>query len=42
MSGAVHGGPQLMRLHDCDPTMTDTEVLEFCKKGFLMLEGGRR
>ena len=27
-----------MRLHDCDPTMTDTQVLEFCKKGFLMLE----
>ena len=27
-----------MRLHDCDPTMTDTQVLDFCKKGFLMLE----
>ena len=28
-----------MRLHDCDPTMIDTQVLEFCKKGYLMLEG---
>ena len=28
-----------MRLHDCDPSMTDTQVLEFCKKGYLMLEG---
>ena len=24
---------------DCEPTLTDTEVIEFCKKGFLMLEG---
>ncbi len=24
---------------DCPPTLTDTQVLEFCKNGFLMLEG---
>lgn len=28
-----------MRRHDCDPTLTDSQVLEFCKKGFLTLEG---
>jgi hypothetical protein len=28
-----------MRTHQCEPTLTDTQVLEFCKKGFLMLEG---
>lgn len=27
-----------MRLHDCEPTLTDSQVLEFCKRGFLMLE----
>ena len=24
--------------YDCEPTMTDTQVLDFCRKGFLMLE----
>ena len=28
-----------MRKHDCSPTLTDRQVLEFCAKGFLMLEG---
>jgi hypothetical protein len=28
-----------MRTHDCPPTLTDTQVLEFCKQGYLMLEG---
>ena len=28
-----------METYDCEPTLNDTEVLEFCKKGFLMLEG---
>lgn len=28
-----------VRLHDCDPTLTDSQVLEFCKRGYLMLEG---
>ena len=28
-----------MNTYDCDPTLSDTEVLEFCKNGFLMLEG---
>ena len=26
--------------HDCAPTLTDSQVLEFCKYGHLMLEGG--
>ena len=25
--------------HDCAPTLTDSQVLEFCKKGFLILDG---
>jgi hypothetical protein len=25
--------------HDCPPTLNDSQVLEFCKKGFLMLDG---
>ena len=28
-----------METYDCDPTMTDTEVMEFSKRGFLVLEG---
>ena len=28
-----------MRTYDCKPTLTDRQVLEFCKRGFLMLEG---
>ena len=27
-----------MRTHDCEPTLTDTQVLEFCKNGYHMLE----
>ena len=27
------------RTFDCEPSLTDTEVLEFCKRGFLLLEG---
>lgn len=27
-----------METYDCKPTLTDTQVLEFCKQGFLMLE----
>ena len=27
------------RTHACEPTLTDTEVLEFCKNGFMMLPG---
>lgn len=27
------------RTYDCPPTLTDTQVLEFCKNGFLMLDG---
>ncbi len=26
-----------MRIHDCAPSLTDTQVLDFCKAGFLML-----
>ena len=28
-----------METYDCDPSMTDTQVMEFCKQGFLVLEG---
>ena len=28
-----------MKKYNCEPTLTDTQVLEFCKNGFLMLEG---
>ena len=28
-----------MKLHDCPATLTDSEVLEFCRKGFHVLEG---
>lgn len=28
-----------MRTHTCQPTLTDTQVLEFCKQGYLLLEG---
>ncbi|MCZ6677018.1 MAG: phytanoyl-CoA dioxygenase family protein [Candidatus Poribacteria bacterium] len=28
-----------MRTYDCAPTLNDTQVLEFCRNGFLMLEG---
>tara|TARA_B100000949_G_scaffold206193_1_gene196759 strand:- start:17 stop:952 length:936 start_codon:yes stop_codon:yes gene_type:complete len=27
------------RTFDCEPTLTDSQVLEFCKQGFLQLEG---
>ena len=27
-----------MKSHSCEPTPTDTHVLEFCKKGYLVLE----
>ena len=25
--------------YDCEPTLTDRQVLDFCREGFLMLEG---
>ncbi len=28
-----------MRTYDCAPTLTDSQVLDFCRTGFLMLEG---
>src|SRR5713101_3495682 len=28
-----------MPTYECQPTLNDTQVLEFCKKGFLMLDG---
>lgn len=27
-----------MQTHDCEPTLTDTQVLEFCKNGYHMIE----
>lgn len=29
----------MSRTYDCAPTLTDSQVLDFCKQGFLMLEG---
>ena len=28
-----------MPIYDCEPTLNDTQVIEFCKNGFLMLDG---
>ena len=28
-----------MRTHNCEPTLTDSQVLDFCKTGYLPLEG---
>ena len=28
-----------MRTHDCEPTLTDRQVIQFCREGFLKLEG---
>lgn len=28
-----------MKTHDCAPTLTDTQVLDFCRNGVLMLDG---
>ena len=27
------------RTYDCPATLTDTQVLDFCKNGYLLLEG---
>ena len=27
------------KTYDCEPTLTDSQVLEFCKTGYLMFEG---
>ena len=29
----------MLRTYDCEPTLNDSQVLEFCQNGFLMLEG---
>lgn len=29
----------MVRTHNCKPTLTDEQVIDFCAKGFLMLEG---
>ena len=31
--------PPIRKTYDCPPTLDDNGVLEFCKKGFLLLEG---
>ena len=28
-----------MKTHDCDPTLTDTQVLDFCRNGYIVLKG---
>ena len=32
-------GVEDMATHNCDPTLTDSQVLDFCKTGFLMFKG---
>ena len=27
------------RTFDCEPTLTDSQVLEFCRQGYLLLRG---
>ena len=27
-----------MATYDCEPTLTDSQVLEFCKSGFMLLD----
>ena len=27
------------QIYDCEPTLTDQQVIEFCQKGFIILEG---
>ena len=29
----------MVRTYDCEPTLTDAQVIDFCARGFLMLEG---
>ena len=31
--------PSDMKTYDCEPTLTDSQVVEFCTNGYLMLEG---
>ena len=31
--------PSELKTYDCEPTLTDSQVVEFCTKGYLMLEG---
>jgi len=31
---------EVNRTFDCVPTLTDTQVLQFCRDGFLQLHGG--
>ena len=28
-----------MKTHDCEPTLTDSQVLQFCQDGYLILKG---
>ena len=29
----------MTKVHDCQPTLTDSQVFSFCRDGYLMLEG---
>ena len=31
--------PEIGLPYDCEPTLNDEQVIEFCRRGFLMLEG---
>ena len=30
---------KINRTFDCEPTLTDTQILDFCRDGYLILEG---
>ena len=37
--GIPHSETMIGGTYDCEPTLNDQEVFEFCRKGYLVLEG---
>ena len=37
--GIPHSETVIGGIYDCEPTLNDQEVFEFCRKGYLLLEG---
>ena len=37
--GIPHSQTKIGGTYDCEPTLNDQEVFEFCRKGYLVLEG---
>ena len=37
--GVPHSEMTIGGVYDCEATLNDQEVLEFCRKGYLLLEG---